>query len=125
MRISEAQRLALRDVTFALAPGDVLGIVGPSGAGKSTLARVAAGALMPDVGVVRLDGANIADWDVDALGRFIGYLPQDLSLFKGTIAENISRFAPPSEETDALTIAAAIDAGAHDMILRLPLWCLS
>lgn len=120
VRVPDAQRLALRDVTFALQPGEVLGVVGPSGAGKSTLARVASGALAPDVGTVRLDGASLADWDIDARGRFVGYLPQDVSLFRGTIAENIRRFAPASDHADTLTIAAAQAAGAHDMILRLP-----
>jgi ATP-binding cassette subfamily C protein len=121
VRVPDAQRLALRDVTFALQPGEVVGVVGPSGAGKSTLARVASGALAPDVGVVRLDGASLADWDIDARGRFVGYLPQDVSLFRGTIAENIRRFAPASDLADTLTIAAAQQAGAHEMILRLPL----
>jgi PrtD family type I secretion system ABC transporter len=120
VRVPDAQRLALRDVTFQLQPGEVIGVVGPSGAGKSTLARVAAGALAPDVGTVRLDGASLADWDIDARGRFVGYLPQDVSLFGGTIAENIRRFAQASDHADSLTIAAAQAAGAHDMILRLP-----
>jgi len=120
VRVPDAQRLALREVNFQLQPGEILGVVGPSGAGKSTLARVASGALAPDVGVVRLDGASLADWDTDARGRFVGYLPQDVSLFRGTIAENIRRFAPASDLADTLTIAAAQQAGAHDMILRLP-----
>jgi len=120
VKMPDAQRLALRDVTFNLQPGEVLGIIGPSGAGKSTLARVAAGALAPDVGVVRLDGASLNDWDPDARGRFVGYLPQDVSLFRGTIAENIRRFAPATTEADMLTVAAAQSSGAHEMILRLP-----
>lgn len=120
VRVPDAQRLALREVNFQLQPGEIVGVVGPSGAGKSTLARVASGAIAPDVGVVRLDGASLADWDPDARGRFVGYLPQDVSLFRGTIAENIRRFAPASDLADTLTIAAAQQAGAHDMILRLP-----
>ncbi len=120
VRVPDASRLALNAVTFILSPGISLGIIGPSGAGKSTLARVAVGALAPDAGVVRLDSANLADWDQDALGRYIGYLPQDISLLSGTVGENIRRFAPASPEADALTIAAAQAAGAHDMILRLP-----
>ena len=120
VRVPDAQRLALRDVTFQLQPREVIGVVGPSGAGKSTLARVASGALAPDVGTVRLDGASLADWDIDARGRFVGYLPQDVSLLRGTIAENIRRFTPASDHADTLTIAAAQAAGAHEMILRLP-----
>lgn len=120
VRVPDAQRLALNNVTFTLAPGEAIGVIGPSGAGKSTLARVAAGAMGPDAGIVRLDGANMADWDDDARGRHVGYLPQEVSLFAGTVAQNIRRFAQPSAQTDALVIAAAQLAGAHDMILRLP-----
>lgn len=112
-------KYALQRITFSVAPGEILCVIGPSGAGKSTLARTAVGALRADVGVVRLDGASLTDWDQDALGAHIGYLPQDISLLPGTVAENIRRFAPPSPEADALTIAAARAAGAHDMILRL------
>ncbi|MEJ0059585.1 MAG: ATP-binding cassette domain-containing protein [Terricaulis sp.] len=87
-------QFALVNATLTLSPGEVLGVLGPSGAGKSTLARVAANALAPEAGVVRLDGANLADWDPDALGRHIGYLPQEIGLLAGTIAENIRRFNP-------------------------------
>lgn len=120
VRVPNAQRLALRDVSFRLSPGEVLGVIGPSGAGKSTLARVAVGAIQPDVGAVRLDGASLADWDGDVRGRYVGYVPQDMALFAGTVAENIRRFAPVSNEVDAMTIAAAQAAGVHEMILRLP-----
>jgi len=120
VRVPEAQRLALSHVSFELAAGQALGVVGPSGAGKSTLARVAVGALAPDAGVVRLDGANLADWDPDTRGSHVGYLPQDVSLLAGTVGENIRRFLPRSLETDALSVAAAQAAGAHEMILRLP-----
>ncbi|HYD72530.1 MAG TPA: type I secretion system permease/ATPase [Candidatus Binatia bacterium] len=120
VRVPDASRLALANISFDLPHGQALGIVGPSGAGKSTLARVAVGALAPDGGVVRLDGANLADWDPDTRGRHVGYLPQDVSLIAGTVGENIRRFLPQSSEADALTVAAAQAAGAHDMILRLP-----
>jgi ATP-binding cassette subfamily C protein len=120
VRVPDASRLALAQISFELPAGEALGIVGPSGAGKSTLARVAVGALAPDGGVVRLDGANLADWDADLRGRHVGYLPQEVSLLAGTVGENIRRFAPQSAETDALAVAAAQIAGAHDMILRLP-----
>lgn len=120
VRIHDANKLALNNVAFSAEPGEVLAVIGPSGAGKSTLARVAAGAMAPDAGVVRFDGANLAHWDTDALGRYVGYLPQEVSLIAGTIGENIRRFAPSTAETDALVISAAKAAGAHEMILRLP-----
>lgn len=120
VRVPEASRLALAHISFELPRGEALGIIGPSGAGKSTLARIAVGALAPDGGVVRLDGASLADWDPDTRGRYVGYLPQDVSLIAGTVGENIRRFLPQSPETDALTVAAARAAGAHEMILRLP-----
>jgi len=116
--------LILRNVSFALKPGEVLGVIGPSGSGKSTLARIAAGAVTPDAGEVRVDGASIADWDAEALAQHVGYLPQNMALLPGTISENISRFrsatAPDKAEIDRDVIAAAKLAGAHDMILQLP-----
>lgn len=123
-RVPNSDRIALNDVSFALASGEVLGVVGPTGAGKSTLARLIAGARTPDAGVVRLDMANFTDWDPEALGRHIGYMPQEIGLLAGAIGENISRFAPrtgaDAAEIDAAIVAAARSAGAHDLILRLP-----
>jgi PrtD family type I secretion system ABC transporter len=110
--------LILRGVSFTLKAGNILVIVGPSGAGKSTLARVIAGAWRPTGGEIRLDGVDLATWERDDLGRHVGYLPQNVQLLSGTVAQNISRFDPdPSFET---IIAAAREAGVHDMILRLP-----
>lgn len=120
VRVPDASRMALSNVSFTAEPGEVLGVIGPSGAGKSTLARVIVGALTPDSGVVRIDGADITQWESDALGRYVGYLPQDVALLAGSVGENIRRFAPQSAESDALVIAAAQSAGAHEMILRLP-----
>jgi ATP-binding cassette subfamily C protein len=112
----------LLGVSFELTPGEMLGIVGPSGAGKTTLAKVLAGAIAADAGVVRIDGAQLSDWDPDELGRYIGFMPQEPSLFEGTIKENISRFhdGPLGEDVDTATVAAAKSAGAHDLILKLP-----
>ncbi|PWC18321.1 type I secretion system permease/ATPase [Brenneria roseae subsp. roseae] len=107
----------LANLTFELSPGDVLGILGHSGSGKSTLARLLVAALPPLSGKVRLDGADIHQWDKEHLGRFVGYLPQDVQLFSGTIAENIARFNQPDAEK---IVAAAMTAGVHEMILRLP-----
>ena len=104
--------------TTGIDTGAVLTIVGPSAAGKSTVARLLAGALMPDSGVVRLDGAELATWDRTQLGDAIGYLPQDVALFPGTIRDNIARFGDASDDD---VVAAAKAAHAHDTIVRLPM----
>jgi len=107
----------VRGVSFALEAGELLGIVGPSASGKSTLARALMGIWPANAGKVRLDGADIASWDRSELGPYVGYLPQDIELFDGTIADNICRF----QEADAEKIVAAASlAGIHEMILRLP-----
>ena len=107
----------LRGLSFTLQPGQALGVIGPSGAGKSTLARALTGLWHPASGSIRLDGASLDQFDPDRLGALIGYLPQRVSLFDGTIAENIARLAPTD---DTRIVAAAQAAAAHDMILRLP-----
>ncbi len=104
---------------FALEAGDMLGVIGPSGSGKSTLGRLLVGVWRARAGTVRLDGADITHWDRERLGPWIGYLPQDVELFAGTVAENISRFAEADADPAQVTDAAAL-AGAHDMILALP-----
>ncbi|KPN64941.1 ATP-binding cassette, subfamily C [Aliiroseovarius crassostreae] len=108
----------LRMVNFSLAPGQALGVIGPSGSGKSTLARVITGAWSPAGGKMRLDGAALEQFDPAVLGQHIGYLPQRITLFDGTIAENIAGLAlrPDHEKV----VEAARRADAHDMILRLP-----
>lgn len=108
----------VHNVSFALAAGDGLGIIGPSASGKSTLARILVGAWRPLRGAIRLDGASTDQWRPEDLGRHVGYLPQDIELFEGTIAENIARLdARPASDA---VIAAARAAGVHEMILRLP-----
>jgi ATP-binding cassette subfamily C protein len=111
-------------VSLTLQPGEILGVIGPSGAGKTSLAKIACGALKPDVGTIRIDGAQFADWDQDELARHIGYLPQEPSLFEGTIKDNISRFAAWRDSNDGdideKAITAAKAAGVHDLILRQP-----
>ncbi len=112
-----AQRPLLSDLSFSLAPGETLAVIGPSGAGKSTLCRVLLGLWEPTAGKVRLDGADIHAWDREKVGRFVGYLPQDVELFPGTIAENIARMGEVDSEQ---VIAAAKMAGIHQLILRFP-----
>jgi PrtD family type I secretion system ABC transporter len=107
----------LRGITFRIEPGELLGIIGPSGAGKSTLARHIVGVLTASAGAVRLDGADVSIWPRASLGRYVGYLPQDIELFSDTVAANISRFQAGHDEE---VIAAAKMAGVHEMILRLP-----
>ncbi|MEO8142168.1 MAG: type I secretion system permease/ATPase, partial [Sphingomicrobium sp.] len=114
----------LAGISFAAAPGEIVGVIGPSGSGKSTLAKVIAGAIVPDLGNVRVDGAQRGDWDQDELGHHFGYLPQEPSLFEGTIKDNISRFARWSgregEDIDGNAVAAARLAGVHDLVLQMP-----
>jgi len=107
----------LRGVSFSAAPGEVIGIIGPSAAGKSTLARTILGVWPATQGKVRLDGADVYGWAREDLGPHVGYLPQDVELFDGTVAENIARCG----ETDGdRVVAAARLAGVHEMVLRLP-----
>lgn len=114
---NDPNKTVLHDVSFSLSPGDVLGVIGPSASGKSTLARLAVGTIFATKGHVRFDGVDITHWDKKDLGVSIGYLPQDIELFAGTVGENIARF----NELDPLkVISAAKLAGVHELILRLP-----
>jgi len=112
------QRIVCQDVNFTLAAGKALGIIGPTASGKSSLARMLVGVWAPVRGTVRLDGATLDQWSPEALGRYIGYVPQDVELFNGTVAQNIARFDDPPD-ADAV-IAAAEAAGVHDLIINLP-----
>jgi ATP-binding cassette subfamily C protein len=109
----------IKNVSFTLDRSDALGVIGPSGSGKSTLARALVGVWRPmnPASAVRLDGASLDQWTPDRLGRHMGYMPQDVELFEGTIAENIARFDP--DATSDKVVAAAKAAGAHDLIVRL------
>jgi ATP-binding cassette subfamily C protein/ATP-binding cassette subfamily C protein EexD len=112
-----AGRTVLTNISFELAPGETLGVIGPSASGKSTLLRLLVGAWPCTSGVVRLDGANIYAWPRAELGRYIGYLPQDVELFEGTVRENIARMSDGDPEA---VVRAAQRARAHEMILGLP-----
>jgi len=112
------QQAALRMVSFEVGPGQACGVIGPSGAGKSTLARAITGVWRAAGGKIRLDGAALEQYEPDVLGRHIGYLPQRVQLFDGTIAENIARLS--LQPDDAKVIEAAKKAAAHDMIVKLP-----
>lgn len=114
----ESEKLLVADVSFHLKAGSGLGIVGASGSGKSSLVRALVGAWRPSRGSVRLDGASLEQWPPGELGNHIGYLPQDVELFEGSIAENIARFAPEISMEKVLTAANA--AGIHQLIVRLP-----
>jgi PrtD family type I secretion system ABC transporter len=111
------QRVIVQDVNFVLEAGMGLGVIGPSGSGKSSLVRALVGVWQPVRGKVRLDGAALDQWSSDVLGRHVGYLPQDVELFGGTVAQNICRFDPDAK-SDGI-IAAAKEAGVHDMIIKM------
>jgi len=112
------QKAVVQDVSFALEAGQGVGVIGPSGSGKSSLVRALVGVWQPARGKVRLDGAALDQWSPEALGRHIGYLPQDVELFAGTIAQNIARF---EDDPDAAEIiAAAREARVHDLITGMP-----
>jgi ATP-binding cassette subfamily C protein len=112
------QKIVCQDVTFTLTGGKALGIIGPTASGKSSLARMLVGVWTPLRGTVRLDGATLDQWSPEALGRHVGYLPQDVELFPGNVAQNIGRFEdPPNPEA---VLAAAQAAGVHDLIVNLP-----
>jgi ATP-binding cassette subfamily C protein len=111
------QKIIVQDVTFAVQAGTGLGVIGPSGSGKSSLVRALVGVWQPLRGKVRLDGAALDQWSSDLLGRHIGYLPQDVELFAGSVAQNICRFDP--EAGSEGIIAAAKEAGVHEMIIKM------
>ncbi len=107
----------IKGLDFTISAGEVLGVIGPSGSGKSTLARLLVGIWPASIGTVRLDGADVYQWNKDELGSYIGYLPQDIELFGGTVSENIARFGEIDAEK---VILASKRAGVHEMILNMP-----
>jgi PrtD family type I secretion system ABC transporter len=112
------QKIVCQDINVTLSAGKALGIIGPTASGKSSLARMLVGVWMPVRGTVRLDGATLDQWSPEVLGKHVGYVPQDVELFAGTVAQNIARFEdPPDAEA---VIAAAQAAGVHDLIIGLP-----
>lgn len=112
------KRAVLNGISFNLSPGHSMAVIGPSASGKSSLAKLLVGLWSPRGGEIRLDGATLDQWNRDLLGHYVGYLPQKVTLFSGTIGQNIARFNPNATEADI--ISAAQEAGVHDMILRLP-----
>jgi ATP-binding cassette subfamily C protein len=113
-----SKKPVLVDISFEIEAGHAVGIIGPSASGKSSLARLLTGVWSPERGTVRLDGATLDQWSADTLGRYVGYLPQDVELFAGTVKDNIARFSP--QGTPEQVIAAARAAGVHELILRFP-----
>jgi ABC-type protease/lipase transport system fused ATPase/permease subunit len=116
-RPPHGDKLLLSGVSLRLEPGEALAIIGPSAAGKSTLARLLTGIWQPSAGKVRLDGMDVSDWPRKDIGQWIGYVPQDVELFEGTVAENIGRL---HDLDSAAVILAARRANAHELILQLP-----
>ena len=112
------RKVILDTIDFSLQPGDGLGVIGPSASGKSTLAKLLVGLSMPDQGSVRIDGATFDQWDIDDIGQYIGYLPQQVELLAGTISQNIARFEFEPDNEDLVN--AAKTAGVHEMILSFP-----
>ncbi len=111
-------RAIIKGISFTVKPGDILGMIGPSASGKSTLAKLITGVWQPSNGTVRLDSADVYNWDRAQFGEYVGYLPQDVELFKGTVKENIARMKEEASDEDI--IEAAQTAGAHELILHLP-----
>src|SRR5262245_49153753 len=113
-----SEKVVIQDVSLSLQAGNGLGVIGPSGSGKSSLARVLVNVWRPVRGRIRLDGAALEQWSQAAPGKHVGYLPQDVELLAGTVAQNIGRFAPQIDPNSV--IAAAQAAGVHELIVGLP-----
>lgn len=117
-RLEKSDRLILKGISFQINQGEVIAIIGPTGSGKTTLARLLVGVLKPNSGTVRIDGANIFDQDLEKIGKYIGYLPQDVELFKGLVKHNIARMNVEGNDEDVIKAAKFCDI--HEVILSLP-----
>lgn len=118
VRLQPQNITILENINLSIGPGQALGIIGPSASGKSTLAKTIVGIVQPSGGNVRLDGATLSQWDMNELGKYIGYLPQNIELFNGTVKQNIARFDPTA--TDEEIVHAAKYAFVHDVITKMP-----
>ncbi|MFT6220554.1 MAG: ATP-binding cassette subfamily C protein [Rickettsiales bacterium] len=116
-KIPQTDQMIIKGVNISIKPGEIIGIIGPSGSGKTTLARLIANVLTPDKGSVRLDGSDLKNQDSEEIGKYVGYLPQDVELFEGTIKDNIARMKEKAESEEI--IEAAKFAGIHDLVLKL------
>ena len=116
-KLEKSDRLLIKGISFKINPGEVIGIIGPTGSGKTTLARLLVGVLKPNSGIVRIDGANIFDQDLEKIGKHIGYLPQDVELFKGSVKHNIARMDQNAKDEEIIKAAQFCDV--HEIILSL------
>jgi ABC-type protease/lipase transport system fused ATPase/permease subunit len=114
----ESQKSILKSVDFELPAGKSIGLIGPSAAGKTTLVKCVVGVWMPSSGIVRLDGADLYTWNREQVGQYIGYLPQEIELFQGTVKDNIARMNTNADSQSVIDAAKIV--GCHDMILKLP-----
>lgn len=116
-KLEKSDRLLIKGISFKINPGEVIGIIGPTGSGKTTLARLLVGVLKPNSGIVKIDGANLFDQDLEKIGKHIGYLPQDVELFKGLVKHNIARMNRESKDEEIIKAAQFCDV--HEIILSL------
>jgi PrtD family type I secretion system ABC transporter len=117
-KLEKSDRLLLKGISFKINQGEVIGVIGPTGSGKTSLSRLLVGVLKPNSGTIRIDGANLFDQDLEKIGKYIGYLPQDVELFKGLVKHNISRMDQNAKDEDIIRAAQFCDV--HDIILSLP-----
>ena len=116
-KLEKSDRILIKGISFKINPGEVIGIIGPTGSGKTTLARLLVGVLKPSSGIVKIDGANLFDQDLEKIGKHIGYLPQDVELFKGLVKHNIARMHKEAKDEEIIKAAQFCDV--HEIILSL------